>query len=540
MKKNRLLRVLTWSFLIFVVLCWIIPAGSFSSGEYAKVGISPLGIFDFINEPLSAISAFFQYGLLILAIGGFYGVLKASGIYDNVVEKWANKFAGKEKRFLVITIILFSLLISLTGANYVVLVLVPLFIGVLAYMNYDKLTMLTSTIGAMLVGNISSTYGFDVVGYVNYYFQIDNMHNMMIAKIILFVVLTGLLCFFVIKRSNRDSKEKINVKKEYDVVKVEDKKVTKKSDVKASSKKETTKKVTTKTSGKKATTKKTTAKKSNKKSSSKRGTKALAKVSEVIKVDNSKSKSSLPFVIIFVIAFVFLLVACYNWRYSFNVTLFEEAYEAVNGFTLKVFGEEIAVFAGIIGAINPLGYWSVSEISVILVYLSIIIGWVYGLKFRDTVTAFLEGAKKVIPTAFYVTLSYTIVSILVNTQSSGNIFFTISNWLLNLTDGFNIFTTGLLSFVGGFFLNDMPYLVSSIATIMTTKITDSTLYPLIGLVMQSMHGLAMLVLPTSAILIAGLSGLEVSYKEWLKYIWKFLLSVLVVALVVCFACALVI
>lgn len=538
MKKNRLLSVLTWSFLIFVVLCWIIPAGSFSSGEYAKVGISPLGIFDFVNEPLSTIYTFFQYGMLILAIGGLYGVLKVSGLYDSIAEKWATKFAGKENRFLVITIILFSVLASLTGANYAILVLVPLFLGVLTYMNYDKLTMLSSTIGAMLIGNIASTYGFDVVGYINYYFQIDNMHNLIAYKIILLVVLTGVLCFFVIKRSNRVSKEKINAKKDNAKMKIENKKVEKKSSVKESSKKNTTKKVTSKTGSKKNTSKKGTTKKGNKKSSSKRGTKALAKVNDVITVDNSKSRNTIPFMIIFLIAILFLLVACYNWRYSFDVTLFEDAYEAVNGFNLNIFGEKIAIFAGMIGGINPLGYWSVGEISVILVYLSIIIGWVYGLKFKDVVAAFLEGAKKVIPAAFYVTVSYTIVSVLVNTQSNGNIFFTIANWLLSLTKGFNIFTTGILSFIGGFFLNDMPYLVSFVSTVMTTKITDSTLYPLIGLVMQSMHGLAMLVLPTSAILIAGLSGLEVSYKEWIKYIWKFLISVLVIVLAICFICAL--
>ena len=42
----------------------------------------------------------------------------------------------------------------------------------------------------------------------------------------------------------------------------------------------------------------------------------------------------------------------------------------------------------------------------------------------------------------------------------------------------------------------------------------------------------MLLFPTSMMLIAGLSYVEVSYKEWIKYIWKFLLSILAIILIV--------
>ena len=37
----------------------------------------------------------------------------------------------------------------------------------------------------------------------------------------------------------------------------------------------------------------------------------------------------------------------------------------------------------------------------------------------------------------------------------------------------------------------------------------------------------MLILPVSVVLVAGLKFLNVSYKEWIKYIWKLLLQLFV-------------
>ena len=54
-----------------------------------------------------------------------------------------------------------------------------------------------------------------------------------------------------------------------------------------------------------------------------------------------------------------------------------------------------------------------------------------------------------------------------------------------------------------------------------------------GLVIQSIYGIAMMIFPTSVILISGLSLFDVSYKDWIKYIWKFALITLLLVLVVC-------
>ena len=62
------------------------------------------------------------------------------------------------------------------------------------------------------------------------------------------------------------------------------------------------------------------------------------------------------------------------------------------------------------------------------------------------------------------------------------------------------------------------------------------LYPnnlkVVSVILQSTYGLMSFITPASAILFVGLRYLNISYKEYMKYIWKFLLAafVLVIAL----------
>ena len=40
------------SFLIYVVLSWIIPVGTYSNGELTTNGIDPVGLIDLFNESI--------------------------------------------------------------------------------------------------------------------------------------------------------------------------------------------------------------------------------------------------------------------------------------------------------------------------------------------------------------------------------------------------------------------------------------------------------------------------------------------------------
>ena len=103
--------------------------------------------------------------------------------------------------------------------------------------------------------------------------------------------------------------------------------------------------------------------------------------------------------------------------------------------------------------------------------------------------------------------------------------------IIGLVDGFNPIVTALASFIGSFFFNDLYYLLASLSSFVSGyKGTDLSVA---GLVIQSVYGVAMMIFPTSIVLISGLSLFDVSYKDWIKYIWKFALIILLIVLVVC-------
>ena len=50
--------------------------------------------------------------------------------------------------------------------------------------------------------------------------------------------------------------------------------------------------------------------------------------------------------------------------------------------------------------------------------------------------------------------------------------------------------------------------------------------------MSGIFGIMMMFLPTSIVLVAGLKYFNISYTEWLKNIWKYLLEALFILMLV--------
>ena len=204
--KKRLLKVIGISFLIYVILSWIIPVGTYSNGQLTTNGIDPVGLIDLFNTPINAFLTFILYGLVFVTIGGLYGVMEKTGALEKVTDSIGHAFKGKERGFLILTVILFAVLSSVTGLILPLFALVPLFAAVLFAMNYDKITVVASTVGAMLVGSIASTYGFNITGYTANLLGLD-MSNQIVAKVILLVILTIIFTVIVLISSKKHMKK---------------------------------------------------------------------------------------------------------------------------------------------------------------------------------------------------------------------------------------------------------------------------------------------------------------------------------------------
>ncbi len=488
MKKYGLLKVIGIMFLCYVVLTWIIPSGAYSGGEFTKGTTDPVGLYGLFRDPLVTFLNFFQMGIIFLIIGGLYGVMNKTGVYSKMVNKVFDKFKNRKTLFVVLTIIFYAVLASLTSLTTALFVVVPFSIAVLLLLGYSKLTALASTVLAMLVGNLASTYGSGIIYYTNYYLA-NGINDNIIVKVILLVLAVILLAGFVLFTDKLPKDKKAKVSK------------------------------TTKESKKTKTTKTV-------KDSSEEDSKDIPLYDGKV----SSKRSFVPLLILFFLTIVILLVSMYNWSSMFKIEFFTDIYESLMGVKIG----DYPIFANIIDSINPMGYWSSTELSVVLVILSLIIGWVYNLKLGEIIDSFIDGAKEMFGVAIYAILASVIfmsINILAN-QSGQFILYTLANGVLGLASGINALTTTIVAAIGSLFLNDYYYFVTILTNVIPTDtLSNAGTTSLIAFIFQTIHGFMMLILPVSVILIAGLAYMKVSFKEWFKYIWKFLLALLVVIVI---------
>lgn len=451
-KEYSLLKIVLIPLLVYLVLTWFIPTGSFSGGEFVKGEVSSLGLYGLFSAPVYSFAVFAQYIILILCVGGFYGVLNKTGVYQSIVDSISKK---NKTCLLIFSVIIFALLSSLFGETMLVFILLPFFISVLCKAGYDKVSSMAATIGSTLIGIVASTSG-NLAIYKNY-FNLEPK-SFILYNIILLIILMFLLCMFII---TKDKKEK--------------------------------------------------------------GRKELIKDIPLYESVRGNKKSVVPLVIVLVISVLLIVLGGYNWFYSYGVKLFTELHEKITGIELF----KVSIFPRIFGNFSEIGYFSNYDISAVLVISSVVISWLYSIKFNEFIDSFKKGAKEMLLPGVYVILASIIFAQVVT--ASGNISITISNSILKLFKDFNVFSGTLAGIAGSFFYNDFLYLMNGLYGIVSTYEVGNM--PFILSVFQSTFGVMMFVLPVSVLLIGGLKYLNISYKEWIKYIWKFLLQVFVISVI---------
>ena len=141
MKKHDLLKAIGIVFLVYVVLSWIIPGGSFSSGSFTKGTITPLGLGDLFLYPIatSIYQMFVLSALVVLSIGGLYGVLNKTGVLSSMVGNVVKKFKGHEKLFIGLTAFFYSLVSVLLNLSLPLFLIIPFSVAILTTLGFDKI-----------------------------------------------------------------------------------------------------------------------------------------------------------------------------------------------------------------------------------------------------------------------------------------------------------------------------------------------------------------------------------------------------------------
>ena len=85
----------------------------------------------------------------------------------------------------------------------------------------------------------------------------------------------------------------------------------------------------------------------------------------------------------------------------------------------------------------------------------------------------------------------------------------------------------MLVFLGCLLNVDIYYIVAGVFTPILNLITDESVYSSVAIIFQGIYGIFSLIGPTSIILIFALSYMNIPYTTWVKYIWRFILGLII-------------
>lgn len=517
MKKHNIIKVVLITMLVFLLLSWILPA-AYYSGQFVDQGRVQMGLFDIFNYPLTALSYFGYIGLYFILVGGFYGILYKIPAYRTFLERIVKIFEGKEKILLSIMVVVIALLVSVCGIQFGIALFIPFIVSLILLMGYDKITAALVTVGGTIAGLIGTTYATNNTGILTASLALDADFEIGIRWAIL-LVSVALVIFNVIMYA-KIKKSKVEIIKEEVKEKIEkvEKAVAKKVEVKKAAAK--------KTPAKKAPAKKAPVKKTTKTSKKGKNANKAALIEEDVIIVPAKVNGNhkiWPLVLTFSLLFVLFVLAFLPWS-TFKVDAFEKASLAVQEFTIFKF----PIFAKILGTFNPFGNWTMTDLFLPMGLVILVLALIYKVKLDDILDGFIEGVKKALAPFAITILLYSIL-VLVTYHPFQLV---IYKSILGLTKGFNIATTVIVALLAPIFNSDIAYSFQSVLPYYTSIVTKTANYPLVGVIFQAMYGVVMLFAPTSLVLMSILAYLKVSYKDWLKTIWKLLLELFVVLLII--------
>lgn len=260
-------------------------------------------------------------------------------------------------------------------------------------------------------------------------------------------------------------------------------------------------------------------------SASKKNSKNTDIEDDPFKVEVTKKKVSVIPVAIVLIILAVITILCYiGWNTNFGITIFTEFHEWLINLAPT---EDFLIMSYILGNnAQAFGeYTYVFALCSTLVLAAGLIAYLYRMKLNDFIESFFNGAKKMFKPIVYVVAVYLVFGLCYNTPFIA----TITNWLYNLVEGFNPYLTSLMAFITSVFHNDLGFTSFAVGSFLTSAFSANI--DLVHVIYTSMYGIVQIFMPTSFMLVLGLSLMKLGYKEWLKYIWLFIVGLIIILLV---------
>lgn len=201
--------------LVFLVIATfithIMPAGEYAHIEknghtavnpdsFRWIASAPLGFFDMVKAIPTGMVEAANIIFFVLIIGGFFGVLKASGTVEALVSTMAKNLANREKLMIPIIMLFFALGGSLMGMAEETLAYVPLFIPLALALGFDTITGTAIVLVGASVGFTTAIMNPFTVGMAQGIAGLP-MYSGMGFRLVLFVVMYLIAVTFVYRHA---------------------------------------------------------------------------------------------------------------------------------------------------------------------------------------------------------------------------------------------------------------------------------------------------------------------------------------------------
>lgn len=553
MKKYNLFKVIAITIFVTWLLTLVIP-GSYVdyTGAITTSEIAGGGIFGLLSNLSISIAYFNGIAVLLIAVACFYAVLEKVSLYENFVSKASKIFENKKGLLVSLTIIVFGVLSMLINDFLILLVFVPFIYKVMEKLEIDKKVILSSTLVASLIGSMCAIYNSTLFSMLSL-----EVNTLLLVKIILFVISLAVLIILTAP------------KKEKKVAKIAKKSTKKDSNVKTETKEKMVKKVSVKTKEKKVNkvlyailTLLLGSFGINKIYAGKVKTGILRllfswtliptilSIAEFVavltekadkegKIDvTSKRRETVSFACLLIIFTLFVIAASIPWQSLIeDLTIFSDFNTWVSNIKIgdyalfsNIIGDPVVIdelYGSSTGVIGVFGTWTITDLSLLLFVLTGIIAIASNIKVNDFIATVTNSTKKILPIALTAMLISIVLIIMVTT----GINVTITNFILTLTDGFNIATSAIAALIGSVLTADFYYFLSTVGSVFSVIITNTDYYGVIAFILQTIYNFMMIIAPTSVGLVIGLYYLNIPYNKWLKYIWKLLVALFVIIII---------
>lgn len=236
----------------------------------------------------------------------------------------------------------------------------------------------------------------------------------------------------------------------------------------------------------------------------------------------NKKVSLVPSITILSLLFVLVVLGYVGWNSAFGINVFENFHTWLTELSIK----DYAVFAKIFGSASmAFGAWDLSIMPIILCLFALLAMLLDRMNIDDFITNIGNGLKvMIIPTILVVG-----VQSLIYVANYSPTIPVVVNAMIEGIKNFNPYIASFVALIGSVFQPDLGFNALTLAGYYAANYADNA--SLVQNIFVMVYGLVQLCVPTSALLLIGLSYLDIDYKSWMKYIWIFILALIILLLV---------